>query len=151
MAAVLPAGPPTVGQVILLGWMPRDIAVRHLTTECVEPRFDEALASAAWEDYHRRVEEIPERNCTAPERLQLSAAEATEAAAFLKRHQQSPNVKDVIKIDPWKCVAHQLMVITDRAETYGTADSPQAKIRYCLGLHQQLNVPLQIIPVPFGV
>src|SRR5882672_8145807 len=75
MAAVLPAGPRTVAATILPGWMPKPHALRLLTSECIEPCLDANQAAETWEEFHRRVEESPVRDLTAPHRLELTQDE----------------------------------------------------------------------------
>jgi hypothetical protein len=127
-----------VGERCLLGWMPRADAVKHLIEECIEPHFDAQSAAEAWQDYHQRVQELPERNAPAPDRLPLTSEEETQRRAFLRNNHGAPNIRDVIKIDPGRCVVLQLQVITERAEMYAAAaTSSREKTQHCLGTNQQ--------------
>lgn len=148
------AAPRTVAGAILPGWMPREQAVDLLTKECVEPHFDANQAAEAWEQYHNRVQELPERDGAAPQRLPLSNAERAEADAFLRRVRQAgaTNILDVIKIDHRQCTVWQLQVVTERSEAYArTMATPHAKIRHCLGLHAAPAGQVQIMSIPNDV
>jgi hypothetical protein len=143
--------PKSVGERCLLGWFSRADAIKHLTEEVVYPKFDEQSAAAAWEDYQRRVHELPERGASAPERLPLTAEEQVARTAFMHKHRGAANIRDVIKIDPCSCVAVQLLVITDRAEIYSAStQNPADKIRHCLGTDQPEQIPLTMTPAVGG-
>jgi hypothetical protein len=147
MTTVHAAEPKSVGERCLLGWMPREDAIKHLTEESLEPLFDARNAAEIWAEYRRRVEELPQREALAPERLSLTTDEQGLRSAFLRKHQGAPTIQDVIKIDPRRCVALQLSVITDRAEMYAaTTKSAQHKARHCLGSDQNQAVSLTITP-----
>jgi hypothetical protein len=144
----------TVAAVILPGWMLKEDAVRLLTTECVEPHFDASQAEEVWEQYRRRVEELPDRDSGAPQQLALSGAERHEAAGFLHRARQAgqTNVLDVIKIDHRRCVVWQLQVVTERSENYArNMNTPLGKIKHCLGLHSSTVGEVQIFASPNDV
>lgn len=144
MAANAPA-PGTVGAVILPGWMPRDEAIQMLTSECVEPPFNQQQAADTWEEYQQRVEALPERPAPAPARQPLNRDERTQADNFRRRYRQAPNVLDVIKVDPSQLVAHQLLVITNRATEYAASmATPTAKLRYSLGSQAQRPANMNI-------
>lgn len=141
--------PKSVGERCLLGWMPRDEAIKHLTEDAVNPRFDAQTAADAWEEYHERVQQVPERDATAPDRLPLTTDERAMRDTFMRHHREEPSIKDVIKIDPSRCVVlgHQWWVITERAEMYAAqVTSARDKHRHCLGLGQPLSHNLQTLP-----
>jgi hypothetical protein len=154
MAAVPPppAEPRSVGERCLLGWFSRADGIKHLVVEALDPRFDEQLAANAWEEYHRRVQELPEREAAAPTPLALTAEEQAARAAFMRRHHGAPNIRDVIKIDPYPCVAAaQLLIVTERAGMYSAATKSCAeKIRCCLGTDPQAPIPLAVTPAVGG-
>lgn len=150
MAAVAPLEKPkTVQERCLIGWFSRDDAIKHLTEEVIDPNFDANTAAQVWELYHNRVLELPERDATAPDRLPLTPDEQAARTALMRMHHGAANIRDVIKIDPCRCVAWQLLVIVDRAEMYATATSTrEEKARHCLGLNQAANVPLPMMGNP---
>src|SRR5438309_2086674 len=148
------AAPRTVAGAILPGWMPREQAIELLTKECVEPAFDAAQAGEVWEHYHRLVEELPQRDGAAPQRLQLNVAERNEANAFLHRMRQAgaANILDVIKFDPRQCIVWQLQVILERSEAYArNMATAHTKLRHCLGLHAAPAGQVQIMSMPNDV
>ena len=150
MAAVPPpAAPRTVGERCLIGWMSRADAVKHLTEEAIDPRFDEQSAAEAWEDYHNRVQQLPERNTIAPDRLPLTADERAIRDTFMRHHRGDQSVRDVIKIDPSRCVVlgHQWWIITERVEMYAaTVRSAKDKHRRSLGIGEPVSHNLTTLP-----
>src|SRR5262245_29302683 len=118
MSAVLPVQPRTVAAAIIPGLLDREKAIEFLTKECVEPSFDAAQAAEVWEQCRRRMNELPERDVSAPQHLPLTQDEQTEANAFLRRARQSgaANILDVIKFDPSRCIAWQHQIITERSD-----------------------------------
>jgi hypothetical protein len=69
--------------------------------------------------------------------LPLSASETSARQHFLNTH-VAPNIKDVIKIDPSGLIAHQLLVVEERAIGYQTAVSTmQGWINQTLAAQQQ--------------
>jgi hypothetical protein len=146
----VPLNPPlTLEGAILPGWMPREFAVPYLQNECC---FDSPLtaqqAEEIWQRYKTAVDGLPERAALAPQRLPLTAAENREAAAYVNtlRSRGANNILDVVKVNVTECVAHQLIVVTERSQQYARQmRAPNGKIRHCLGLHaptapQQLQI-----------
>jgi len=148
------AAPRSVAAVVLLGWMPRDQAINLLTNECVEPHFDQVQAAEAWEQFHARIQESPERPCAAPQRLPLTGAERQEANGFLHRCRQmgAANIQDVIKVDHRLCTVWQLQIVTERSEAYARSmGTSHGKLRHCLGLHVAPAGQVQIMSRPNDV
>ena len=106
---------------LLLGWMPRDEAVRFLTTDCVfDPPIDAAAAEALWAEARARVDALAIRPIAVVQPLGLSTAEAGHQANFLG-FMRSIGVGDVLglrKVDLRGLVARQYYVVTERAESY---------------------------------
>lgn len=152
MKAVIPASaaPQGVSAVILPGWMPREQAVNFLTKECLEPQFNEATAGQTWKDYRAKVEEMAPREAMAPARLPFSAAEQAEVDAFLSwvRQMKFANIKDVVKINPLRCIAWQLQIITDRSVSYCKSMMTEREaVRHCLARDTASpQLPLTITP-----
>ena len=154
--------PSTVDAVLLVGWMERDFAVKYLTEECVfDPPISPAEADDIWKKYRCAVDEMPERDAAAPERLPLSVDEQRAAEEFLRFHRpQGANspIRDVIKIDPRKLVAHQFYIVLDRARAYMEhADARTWSAKNCLKTTrhvQQIRVNhgmnLMNVEVPHG-
>lgn len=110
---------PSIEALVLIGWLSREEAVRLLTKECVfNPPLSDEQAEAKWLEFRTRVDNLPERIAPAPTKLPLDATESTARSQFLKLHAKAANVKDVIKIDPSGLVVHQLIVCTERSDTY---------------------------------
>lgn len=120
--------PQTIAARIVIGWMAREAAINYLTNECV---FDEPLtaelAEQKWAEYRDKVAALPERDCSAPIRLPMSAAEQRHADDFMRFHRQYINgsVREVIKINPLNLVTHQPHVLLDQAGAYA-ADATDA-------------------------
>jgi hypothetical protein len=145
----LPNPPLTLEGAILPGWMPREFAIHYLQNECY---FDSPLtaeqAEGIWQRYKAAVDNLPERPALAPQRLPLTAAENREAATYVNtlRARGATNVLEAIKVNVMECVAHQLIVVTERSQQYARQmRAPNGKIRHCLGLHaapaaQQLQI-----------
>jgi hypothetical protein len=116
-----PALPRTVDARALLGWMPREQAITYLREVCVfDPQLTEQQAEDFWLPYSQNVSAI-QRSVTTPERLVMDPQEqawAAEAMHFYKRTLRIPNVREIIKIDPYGLVAHQNYVVTEKAATY---------------------------------
>jgi hypothetical protein len=138
-APVVPRPPATVDGVILPGWMPHEFAIPFLLNDCVfDPPLTERGAEEIWQSYKAAVDNLPERAAPAPPRLPFTPAEQNEVNNFLQamRQRGAANILDVIKIDVRLCVAHQLIVVTERSRTYvQRMNTPQAKLHHCLGLH----------------
>lgn len=105
--------------IFMPGWMERDAAVGFLTTVCAyDPPLTEAQAENIWRPYREAVEALPEREAPAPALLPLTRDEQTARTQFLAQHRQSPNIRDVIKVDPMGLVVHQWQVIVERSDQY---------------------------------
>jgi hypothetical protein len=135
----------TVSERCLLGWFSRDDAIKHLTEEAVDPAFDQQSAADVWDEYQQRVEQLPDRDVTAPERLLLLSEEQVARTAFMRKHQGVASIHDVIKVDPRRLIAMQLNIIEDRAAMYsGSTRSLRDKIQHCLGTNQPQQRQLPI-------
>jgi len=112
----------TVEAKVLPGWMERDFAVHYLMNECVlDPPLTGERALVLWQEYHARVEALPEREANAPVRLPLNREEQQAAEDFLRFHRSlgpGGSVRDVIKIDPTGLVAYQFYVVLDKVAEY---------------------------------
>lgn len=148
--------------IVLLGWMERDFAVNFLLKDCIfEPPLTEGQAKDMWEKYRQNVEALGDRGVGSPERLRLDADEQRAAEQFLHFHRQfgpQSAVRDVIKIDPSRLVAHQFYILLDRVAAYSDhADAHSWPYRHCLETERrphQINIQHRInemnIAVPHG-
>jgi len=140
--------------VVLLGWMPCDVAVRFLRKECgFDPALTEDQAKALWQKYRDVVDSLDPRVADAPVPLPLNSSEKQRATKFLEHWRKigAQNILDVIKIDPMKLIVHQLYVVTDHANDYvspvGTIDGWMDKaVSVGSGQHQ-----LQIRSAPNAI
>ena len=151
----------TVPARVVIGWFEKEAAINYLMNECVfDPPMTAEAAGKLWSDYRDKVMALPKRDCSAPARLSLSAAERKHADAFMDIYSRIPNgsVKDVVKINPLNLVTHQPHVLLHKAAEY-SADATDAAhfARHSLatarGLHQmQLHHALNTmdIAVPHG-
>lgn len=117
--AGVPIPVPTVGAVVLLGWMERDFAINYLMNECVfDPPLTAQRAEEIWDGYRQTVAALPDRDASAPPTIPLNAEEQRTAATFMQFHRMSLNIRDVIKIDPGNLVTYQFYVIIPQVERY---------------------------------
>jgi hypothetical protein len=106
----------TVDAVVLLGWMGKDDAVSCLLQECdFDPPLDRQRAEELWTQYHGRVEALPARNISPPQRLHIPAKHNKHVGDFLRRHQGS-EVSRIININPMELLIFQTCIVTDRAD-----------------------------------
>ncbi len=84
MAQAQPNNPASVSAVILPGWMTRQDAINLLTAQCVGPQFDTAQAADVWEQYHQRVEALPEREATATAEIAIIRKRVRRSEAISK-------------------------------------------------------------------
>jgi hypothetical protein len=117
---------------VLLGWMPRDIAIKFLREQCeFDPPLDEAAAEAMWTRYRDEVGALGNRDVSCP-RLPLAQHEEVIKDRVLKAFRATkrfPNVRDVIKLDPMQLVIWQMQVVLDKAHEYDARLNAPAKWR----------------------
>jgi hypothetical protein len=130
--------PQTVRGKVLLGWMPRQEAVKVLTKLCV---FDEPLtepgATGLWEQYRDKVARLAPRNCGQPVTQRMTLGESLEAKRFVKHARQrgGRNIVRVVKCEPLGLVVHQLQLALHRADAHRAAMSDERRrARICLGV-----------------
>ena len=121
---------PTLRGRVLLGWMPRDDAVRFLTTDCeFNPPIDEVAAGALWDAARARVDALPDRPCIKLPNLGFNASELGHQAkffAFLKSI-RAHDVIELRKVDLRELVARQYCIVTQRSDDYALRlQSPKA-------------------------
>jgi len=110
---------PTIQGGALIGWYERDDAVHILRSDCdFGAPLTEAEAEARWRPYRDRVEALPPRDSAAPPELLLDQLEERAARQFMAHHRNSANILRVIKVDPMRLIAKQLIVVTERSERY---------------------------------
>ena len=116
-----PALPRTVDARALIGWMSRDQAIPFLREFCVfDPQLTEQQAENFWLPYCQNVSGL-QRVVATPQRLPLNPQEqawAADAMNFYTNTLHVPNVREIIKIDPFNLVAHQNYVLTEKATVY---------------------------------
>jgi hypothetical protein len=150
---------PTVEAVVVVGWMEREPAINFLMNECVfDPPLTPERAEEIWARYHQAVAALPERNALAPQRIPMNGEEQRAAAAFMQFHRGSPNIREVIKIDPSNLITYQTHVIIPQMQRYALDAITAARYaRYSLGtargnhniqIHHALN--MMDIAVPHG-
>jgi hypothetical protein len=105
----------------LIGWMPKDQAVKFLREQCVfDPALTDQAAEDLWRPYSEQVGEL-QRSISIPERLALNPRErewAKEAMDFYTDTLKLTNVKGIIKVDPFGLIAHQSYILIERANAY---------------------------------
>ena len=130
--------PQLVRGKLLLGWMPRDEAMKTLLKFCVfSSPITEREAEHLWMEYRGKVAALLPRKCALPANAGMSLAEKLKIKKFMKevRRKGGTNVRRVLKIDAMALVVHQHQIILDRAEAYRAAmKSESEKARLCLGL-----------------
>ncbi len=128
----------TVEGKALLGWMPRDEAIKFLTKACLfEPQLSETEAVSVWDGYRRQVEALPERTCSLPQRLKIKLSERREIDRFINamRRRQITNVSRVVKINPDCLVLHQFVLALHRCGIYlDTLKEKHERVKTCLGM-----------------
>lgn len=127
---------PNLAGRVLLGWMPRDEAVRFLLNDCVfDPPIDAAMAEAIWLPYRQRVDALPPRNQVIPPNAGLTPAEAGHAQQF-GRFLASRGPHDVLgvqKVDLRELTVIQYMVVVDRSNGYAAkVQDPGGWLQECL-------------------
>jgi len=109
----------TIDGILLLGWMERDEALKYLCRESIfSPSMTERDAERLWHRYRDAVRSLPEREPKMPVRLPLAKAELHAARSFRNRHRTSPTILDVIKVDPFELMVHQLAIATGISSEY---------------------------------
>ncbi len=139
--------PNTVETLVLLGWMERDSGISFLRQCVFDPPITDEQAIAIWQEYHAKVEAIPEREAKAPERITLRDDEREVADRFLETHRSrgATNILDIVKVDPRDLVIHQLSIVLDRARAY--MDHVTARtwcMRHCLATPNAQQHTLEI-------
>jgi hypothetical protein len=110
-----------VEAIALLGWMEQDEAIDFLCNRCVfDPALDRAQAVAMWQEYRQRVDALPARAITTPQRRNMSPQDRDWERRFLDfTRQAGGNARCVVKVNLFELVVHQKHILTDRAAEYG--------------------------------
>ena len=123
---------------VLLGWMPRDDAIKFLLDDCVfDPPIDAAAAETLWRAYRTRVEALPVRAYAVSPSLGLTLAEVahtTRLMTFLASIGRTEMI-GVKKVDLRDLTVRQYHVVTERAQDYtATVQDPHGWLNECLPL-----------------
>jgi hypothetical protein len=120
----------TVGAKVLLGWMEEAPAVAFLMNDCVfDSPIDEAEAKRIWLEHRLRIEKLPMRPAALAKNLGFTIAELGHIGAF-RTHLASlggTNIIDVAKVEIFSLAVMQYVVVTDRANSYATANTDATK------------------------
>jgi len=110
-------GEPDTGGVVLLGWNTRDRALALLQEDCdFDPPLGDAAAEALWARYRERVNRLRGRSLTVPVRGHVATDEALVVHEFQRDICKQPAaVQEVIKVDPFALVVHQLEITVGRS------------------------------------
>lgn len=132
----------TVDGIVLLGWMEENEAVAYLSEQCLfDPQIAEAEARAYWRKYRDAVETLSGRLVEIPKRQEMSKAEADAARSFRQRHCTSANILDVVKVDPYELIVHQLNVATGLSDGYAAGlGGKRGWVEECLLAERSPNV-----------
>jgi hypothetical protein len=108
---------PDTDGVALLGWNTRDRALALLQEDCdFDPPLGDAAAEALWARYRERVNRLRGRSLTVPVRGRLTPDEAHVVHEFERDACRQPAaVQEVIKVDPFALVVHQLEITVGRS------------------------------------
>jgi hypothetical protein len=127
----------TIRGKLLLGWMPREEAMKTLLKLCVfSSPINEQQAEELWAEYRSRVAALSPRKCELPANAKMSLAEKIQAKKLMNdiRRKGGKNARRVLKIDPMRLVVHQYRIFLDHAEAYRAAMiNEREKTRLCLG------------------
>jgi hypothetical protein len=131
--------PTTIRAKLLLGWMPKDEALKVLDKCVFENHLRYSDKVKLWEKYNQRVMALPKCDPNHSPELPMTALEQREAHAFLQRMSASPSgkfIKRVVKVDPRELAIHQFYVITERSEQkYAKCIKDDlSRINHCLGI-----------------
>jgi hypothetical protein len=108
----------TLNALLLLGWMPEQEAVEWLTNLCTfNPPLDGVAAKALWQQYHDKVEALPERVPQAPTQHPLPNNCKGHVTDFLRRH-RNQEVLNVVNINPMELAIYQFYVVVARADDH---------------------------------
>jgi hypothetical protein len=111
----------TIDGILLVGWMERDEALKYLCQESVSnPPTTERKAEDLWHRYRDAVQSLPAREPIMPVRLALAGVELHAARTFRNRYRTQPIILDVIKVDPFELLVHQLAIATGISREYET-------------------------------
>src|ERR1017187_9282420 len=112
--------PNTLEAVALLGWKPEDEAVRFLLDDCIfDPPLTDSCARGIWRKYRDAVEALGERDLTPPTKLPITNFYEDRAfREFSRRYANAPNLKGLVRVDPFQLTVHQLYVVTERSGDY---------------------------------
>lgn len=135
---------------VLLGWMPRDAAVKFLLNDCVfNPTINATVADGMWQDYRGRVDALPMRPQGIPQHRGLTIQEVAHAKRF-KQFLVScgpHDILDVQKIDPTELIVIQYMVVTERSNGYANiVQTMDGWLKECLpttGRNSQVQFTVQ--------
>lgn len=115
----------TVQTLLLLGWMKKEAAVKLLMEEAVPP-LSEPEAATLWQKYADAVAGEAERPAPAPAKQKLNGTEDSIADDFLQHHKANANVITVVKVDPMKLVARQLIIVLDQCAAYAAGNTSRS-------------------------
>jgi hypothetical protein len=130
--------PKTVKAKLLLGNMPKAEALKTLSFCEFSQPLSENDATALWEGYRAKTNNLPLREAASPLPQQLTAKEQKIVANFMKDMKQRPTgpyLSKVIKVDPRDLAIHQFMVITERSQEYAKKmNTEENRALQCLGV-----------------
>lgn len=97
------------------------------------PPLTNQQAARLWIKYRKHVDALSPRTVPTPTRFPLSEEDKLAAKRFLSHFKGSPQVLDMIRVDPFDLVAHQRWVVTDRSKEYAkTMCTPEGWVQECL-------------------
>lgn len=130
--------PLTVNGKVLLGWMPRDEAIKCLTKACVfDTELTEDQAVRLWGEYRQKVLALPPRSYAIPEMHRMTLSERREVGRLHNsmRNRRGAKIERVVKINPSGLVIHQFMIALHRCAEYEESlAGKRDRARTCLGL-----------------
>jgi len=135
--------PKTLAAKLLLGWMPKDEAIKWLEHCVFDKRLKYQDQVRLWEQYGEKVAKLEKPQQTAPAALEFTETEKREVDSFLNKMKSQPSgqfIRKVIKVDPRELAIHQFMVITDRSGAYAVSMTDEAqRIKHCLGIGMEFK------------
>src|SRR5437867_426451 len=108
---------------VLLGWMPKNEALRVLNNCWFEKPLSEREATRLWNGYREKVLALAPRDPGQLPRLPFTECEARAVQAHEHRIRSGPNAQyfeEVVKIHPGDLIAHQLDVVIDHCNKYAS-------------------------------
>ena len=130
--------PKTVKAKLLLGHMPKAEALKTLSFCEFNQPLSENDATALWEAYRDKTNNLPPREAASPLPQQLTAKEQKIVTNFMKDMKQRTTgryLSKVIKVDPRDVAIHQFLVITERSQEYAKKMSTEEnRALQCLGV-----------------